>query len=177
MRSAGFARIFRSFWADDGDQPSDLISLADYERAATSILSPGSLGYLEGGAGDEITLNDNVAAWRPAGDRSAGARRGWAAADLGVEILGRMRPHPIVVAPTAFQRLVHPDGEPGTARAAAATDTIMCLSTFATTSPEALAGAVPEVARWFQLYVLKDRGISRELVAGAAKAAAMRRSS
>ena len=152
-----------------GDQPSDLISLADYERAATSILSPGSLGYLAGGAGNETTMNDNIAAW----DRLAIVPRvlvGGGPPRLGVEILGRMRPHPIVVAPTAFQRLVHPDAEPGTARAAAATDTIMCLSTFATTSPEGLAGAVPEVARWLQLYVLKDREISWELVRRAAKA-------
>jgi isopentenyl diphosphate isomerase/L-lactate dehydrogenase-like FMN-dependent dehydrogenase len=152
-----------------GDQPSDLISLADYERAATAILSPGSLGYIAGGAGNETTMNDNVAAW----DRLAIAPRvlvGGGPPDLGVEVLGQMRPHPIVVAPTAFQRLAHPDAETGTGKAALATHTIMCLSTFATTSPEGLAAAVPDVARWLQLYVLNEREISWELVRRAAAA-------
>jgi isopentenyl diphosphate isomerase/L-lactate dehydrogenase-like FMN-dependent dehydrogenase len=67
----------------------------------------------------------------------------------------------------AFQRLAHPDGELATARAAAATGTVMCLSTLATTSAPILAGAVPDAPRWFQLYVFADRGVSRELVAQA----------
>lgn len=145
-----------------GDQSSELISLVDYERAASTILSPGSLGYIAGGAGDETTMDDNIAAW----SRLAIVPRMLVASgppQLGVEILGRMRPHPVVVAPTAFQRLAHPDAEPATGRAAAATNSIMCLSTFATTSPEGLAEAVPNVARWLQLYVLKDREISWEL--------------
>ncbi len=151
------------------EQPSELVSLADYERAAAMILSPGSLGYIAGGAGNETTMNDNVAAW----DRLAILPRmlvGGGPPQPGVEILGRMRPHPIVVAPTAFQRLAHPDAEPATAGAAQATDTIMCLSTFATTSPEGLAAAVPDVTRWLQLYVLNEREISWELVHRAARA-------
>ena len=52
-------------------------------------------------------------------------------------------------------------------RAAAATDTIICLSTLGTTSAQALAQAVPDAPRWFQLYVFKDRGVSRDLVAQA----------
>ena len=81
----------------------------------------------------------------------------------------------MLIAPMAFQRLAHPEGEIATARAAAATGTIMCLSTLATTSPAALAEAVPDVARWFQLYVFKDRGVSRELVEQAAAQAGTRR--
>jgi 4-hydroxymandelate oxidase len=152
-----------------GDQSSELISLADYERAARAILSPGALGYIAGGAGDETTMDDNLAAW----DRLAIVPRMLVAGGpprLGVEILGRPRPHPIMVAPTAFQRLAHPEAEPATGSAAAATNTIMCLSTFATTSPEGLAGAVPDVTRWLQLYVLKDRKISWELVQRAPRA-------
>jgi isopentenyl diphosphate isomerase/L-lactate dehydrogenase-like FMN-dependent dehydrogenase len=67
----------------------------------------------------------------------------------------------------AFQRIAHPDGEIGMARAAAATGTVMCLSTLATTSAPELAEAVPAAPRWFQLYVFRDRGVSRELMARA----------
>lgn len=146
----------------------ELLSIPDYELAARALLEPGALAYLDGGAGDELTLRDNVAAWRrwairprplvPVGRR-----------DAGVTLLGKARPHPLVVAPMAFQRLAHPDGEVGIARAALATETVMCLSTLATVKPAALAETVPEVARWYQLYVLSDRGVTRELVAAAAE--------
>lgn len=140
--------------------------MADYERAAAEVLDAGALGYFAGGAGDEITLRDNVAAWaritiRPRVLVGTGTR------ELGVAVLGRPRPHPLIIAPMAFQRLVHAEGEIATARAAEATGTPMCLSTFATTTPAALAQAVPGCQRWFQTYVLADRGLSRDLTAQA----------
>jgi isopentenyl diphosphate isomerase/L-lactate dehydrogenase-like FMN-dependent dehydrogenase len=67
----------------------------------------------------------------------------------------------------AYQQAAHPDGEVGMARAAAATGSIICLSTLATTSAPELAAAVPDAPRWFQLYVFRDRGVSRELMARA----------
>jgi isopentenyl diphosphate isomerase/L-lactate dehydrogenase-like FMN-dependent dehydrogenase len=84
--------------------------------------------------------------------------------DLGTTLLGRPRPHPVVVAPTAYHRLAHPDGEEATARAAAAADAIYCLSSLATARPPEVAAAAPDGARWFQLYVFKDRGVSLELL-------------
>jgi isopentenyl diphosphate isomerase/L-lactate dehydrogenase-like FMN-dependent dehydrogenase len=84
-------------------------------------------------------------------------------------VLGKIRPHPLIVAPMAFQRLVHPDGELGTTRAAHATGTVMCLSTLATATPAALAQAAPRAPRWFQVYVFSDRGVTRDLVAQAAQ--------
>jgi 4-hydroxymandelate oxidase len=67
----------------------------------------------------------------------------------------------------AAQGMMHREGEVAMARAALGTESIMCLSTFASTSVLALAQAVPEAARWFQLYVFKDRGISQELLSQA----------
>jgi 4-hydroxymandelate oxidase len=145
-----------------------LISLADYERAADALLDPGAHGYLFGGAGDEITLRDNVAAWRRLALRPR-VLTGVGRRDPAVTLLGERRPHPLIIAPMAFQRLANPEGEIGTARAAAATDTIMCLSTLATASPAELAERVPDAPRWFQLYVFSDRGVTRELVARAAE--------
>jgi 4-hydroxymandelate oxidase len=87
--------------------------------------------------------------------------------DPGVTLLGTRRAHPLVIAPMAFQRLAHPDGEVATGRAAAASDTVMCLSTLGTTSVPELGQSCPETTRWFQLYVFADRGVSRDLVAQA----------
>jgi isopentenyl diphosphate isomerase/L-lactate dehydrogenase-like FMN-dependent dehydrogenase len=71
---------------------------------------------------------------------------------------------PLLVAPVAFQRVAHGDGEPATARAAAAAGTIMCLSTLATASAAEVAQAAPDGARWFQLYCFSDRGVTEALV-------------
>jgi len=84
-------------------------------------------------------------------------------------VLGTPVSMPLLVAPAAFQRLAHPDAEPGMARAAAAAGTLMCLSTMATATPEEVAAAAPDAARWFQLYVFRDRGITRALVEQAAE--------
>jgi 4-hydroxymandelate oxidase len=144
----------------------ELISLAEYERAAAATLSPEALAYYAGGAGDEITLRDNVAAWQRLAIRPR-VLVGAGSCDLSVKVLNRRRPHPLIVAPMAFQRLVHEEAEIATARAARATGSVMCLSTLATTGPAELAQAVPDCPRWFQLYVFSDRGVSRELVAQA----------
>jgi 4-hydroxymandelate oxidase len=148
------------------DEP--LISLADFERAAAAGLQAGPRAYYAGGAGDEITLEDNVAAWRRLAIRPR-MLVGVGERDPSVTVLERRRPHPLIIAPMAFQRLGHADGEVATARAAAATGAVMCLSTLGTTSAPALASAVPDASRWFQLYVFKDRGVSRDLVAQAAE--------
>jgi 4-hydroxymandelate oxidase len=144
-----------------------LISLADYERAAASLLDAGAHGYLAGGAGDETTMRDNVAAWNRLAIRPR-VLVGVSRVDPQVELLGRRRAHPILIAPTAFQALAHPDAELATAQAAAATDTIMCVSTFSNQSLQMIAKTVPDGSRWFQLYVLRDRGLSRDLVQRAA---------
>lgn len=87
--------------------------------------------------------------------------------DPSTTVLGRRRPHPVIVAPTAVHRLAHPDGEQASARGAAAADAIFCLSSLATASPPEVAAAAPEGQRWFQLYVFRDRGLSRDLLAEA----------
>jgi 4-hydroxymandelate oxidase len=144
----------------------DLQSLADVRDAAEAVLSDRARAYINGGAADETTLADNDTAW----SRLALTPRmltGVTEPDLSVELLGHRRAHPVVIAPTAFAGLVHPDAEPGIARAAADAAAIMCLSTFASTPPAELAAQVPEASRWFQLYVFSDRGATRDLIAAA----------
>jgi isopentenyl diphosphate isomerase/L-lactate dehydrogenase-like FMN-dependent dehydrogenase len=141
----------------------DLINVADFERAAEAKLEPGVLGYFAGGAGDEVTLRENEAAWgrwrlRP---RMLAGLREWGTAS---ELLGREVSMPLLVAPIAYQRLVDPEGEVAMARAAAAAGTVMCLSTLATNRPCDVAAGAPGAPRWFQLYCFEDEGVTRALM-------------
>lgn len=139
------------------DDPT-LVNLHDYEQRAHERLSVGALAYFAGGANDERTLTDNRAAF---GRRRIIPRvlREVSHVDPSVEILGRRWPWPIWIAPTAFQRLAHPDGELATARAAAARDVTMTLSTIASTDlTEVAAIGGP---RWFQVYLPADMGARR----------------
>jgi isopentenyl diphosphate isomerase/L-lactate dehydrogenase-like FMN-dependent dehydrogenase len=142
------------------------VCVADYEQLAETRLDPGAFGYYAGGAGDEQTLAANVEAWRRLRLRPR------VLVDIGevstaTTVLGTPVSMPLLVAPTAIQRLAHPEGELGMARAAAAAGTVMCLSTLATATLEDVAAAAPEAPHWFQLYVFRDRGITRALVAQA----------
>jgi isopentenyl diphosphate isomerase/L-lactate dehydrogenase-like FMN-dependent dehydrogenase len=85
-------------------------------------------------------------------------------------VLGTEVALPVLVAPTAFQRLCDPEGELATARAAAGAGTVMTLSTLSSVTPAELAAAAPGAPQWFQLYWSRDRGFTQELVAGAAEA-------
>jgi 4-hydroxymandelate oxidase len=139
------------------DDPS-LINLGDYERAAAERLPPGALAYYSGGANDERTLADNRAAFER---RRLIPRvlRDVSTVDLTVEILGRRWPTPIWIAPTAFHRLGHPDGELATARAAAARGVTFVLST--SSSTDLVEVAAIGGPRWFQVYLLADPGARR----------------
>jgi 4-hydroxymandelate oxidase len=141
-----------------------LINVFDYETAATSRLGAGPLGYFAGGAGDEITLRDNVEAYRRYLLRPR-VLVDVAKCTTHTTVLGQDVSMPLLVAPVAFQRLAHPDGEVATARAARAAGTIMCLSTIATASPAEVAET--EAPRWFQLYAMRDEGLTHELIAKA----------
>ena len=83
-------------------------------------------------------------------------------------VLGTDVSMPLLVAPTAFQRMAHPDGELAMARGAAAAGTVMCLSTLATATIEDVAEASADGARWFQLYWSSDRGVVQDLLDRAA---------
>ena len=149
--------------------PVEPCNVADYEAIARERLDAGAYGYFAGGAGDERTLEDNVAAYRRWQLRPR-ALVDVSAATTATTVLGREISMPLIVAPVAFQRMAHPDGEPGMARAAAAAGTLMVLSTLATSTPAELAAAAPGAPRWYQLYIFRDRGITRSLVEQAEEA-------
>jgi isopentenyl diphosphate isomerase/L-lactate dehydrogenase-like FMN-dependent dehydrogenase len=141
----------------------ELINVSDFERAAAAKLEPGVHGYFAGGAGDELTVRENVTAWlrwrlRP---RALAGIGDW---ETSVEILGGRVAAPILIAPVAYQGLVDSEGEAAMARAAAAAGTVMCVSTLATMGPRRIAEAAPGGRRWFQLYRFRDTGVTRALV-------------
>ncbi len=146
-----------------------LVNVADVEAAAAGLLDEGLLGYYAGGAGDERTLRENVAAY---GRRRLRPR---VLVDVGdvstaTTVLGADVSMPVLVAPTALHRMAHPDGEPGMARAAAAAGTVYCLSTLATSRPSEVAASAPAAPRWFQVYAFRDRGVTKALVEEAVRA-------
>lgn len=137
------------------------IRLADFEAHALAKMTPASGGYFSGAANDEVTLRDNVEAfdrWRfvPRIGVEIEGR------DPSVEVLGRRWPSPFMVAPMALHRLADPDGEIAVARACAARGLVFCLSTVGSASIEDVAAT--GAACWFQLYLLRDLGRSRELL-------------
>jgi isopentenyl diphosphate isomerase/L-lactate dehydrogenase-like FMN-dependent dehydrogenase len=143
-----------------------LINVADFEQAAAGLLEAGPLGYFAGGAGDERTLRRNVDAFAE-WELMPRVLVDVAEVDPSVELFGSRLSMPLLVAPVAFQRLAHADGEEGMARAAGAVGTAMCLSTIATATPASVAAAAPETTRWFQLYCFRDRAVTEALVAEA----------
>jgi isopentenyl diphosphate isomerase/L-lactate dehydrogenase-like FMN-dependent dehydrogenase len=145
---------------------SDWVNVADAEREGLEKLEGGPRDYFAGGAGDEVTLGENVEAWgrwrlRP---RVLNDVREVSTA---TELLGKSLAMPVLVAPVAYQRMAHPEGEAAMAAGAAEAGTVMCLSTLSTTRPADVAAAAPDGRRWFQLYVFKDEGVTRALMAEA----------
>ena len=144
------------------------VTLADYRAVFESVLPPPTHGYYAGGGADEVTLRENVSAWERL-TLWPRVLQGIEAVDTSCELLGRRRAHPFVVAPTAFHGLADPEAEVATARGARDADALYTLSTLAHTAPHDLAAGVPDASRWFQLYVLRDRGLTRTIVEDAAE--------
>ncbi|MEU4253867.1 alpha-hydroxy acid oxidase [Amycolatopsis sp. NPDC026612] len=142
-------------------------TVAEFEAAARERLDPAHYDYFAGGAQDEITLRENEDAYKrlrlvPRVLRGSDKR------DLSLTLLGTPSSMPILVAPTAFHRLAHRDGELATARAAARAGTIMIVSMAATTAIEDIAAAAREVTPdpglWFQLYLQPDLEFTEAIV-------------
>jgi len=147
--------------------PPGVVSLADHEALARTRLNAHAWAYFSGGAADEITLRGNQAAWQSHLLQPRILRK-LAGGHTRSQLLGRTLAHPIFLAPVAYQRLAHPDGELASACAASAQQAGLVLSTQASISLETVAQAVardPERGPlWFQLYLTHDPSFNRELV-------------
>ncbi|HEY2333577.1 MAG TPA: alpha-hydroxy-acid oxidizing protein [Solirubrobacterales bacterium] len=153
-----------------GETPSLPVSIAELERAAAEAMDERAAAYVFAGAGDEDTMEANREAFRR---RRIVPRmlRDIADRDLSVELLGTAMPAPLLLAPIGVQKVVHPDGELATARAAAGLGVPMIASTVSHFSLEEIAAAGGENApRWFQLYLPNDRNLAASFI-GRAEAA------
>lgn len=148
--------------------PADVRCARDYERLAAAALDPAVLAHLTGGSGEELALGRN----RQAFERLAVTPRVLRRLDGGhtrLTLNGRERPHPIFLAPVAHQALFHPRGELETARAAAAVEAGLVVSTLSSFTLEEIAAAAgPD--RWFQLYVQPEWATTLDLVRRAEEA-------
>ncbi len=143
------------------------LNLDELEAAARDRLPAMAWNYYVGGADDEVALRGNAAAYR----RWALAYRvlvDVATRDLATTVLGQPHALPVMIAPTAYHKLAHADGEVATARAAAAAGTTMIVSTLSTTAIEELAATGASL--WFQLYVYRDRDATAALLERVARA-------
>ena len=143
------------------NESTPFLNLADVEAAAKGRLTALAYEYYVGGANDEVTLRENRSAFERL------ALRYHVLVDVSrrstkTTVLGNPVDLPVLVAPTAFQRLACEEGEIATARAAAAAGTVMILSTASTCTIEDV-GAVGGT-QWFQLYVYSDRGLTKALI-------------
>ncbi|KAK1170708.1 hydroxyacid oxidase 1 [Acipenser oxyrinchus oxyrinchus] len=145
------------------------VCLNDFEEHAKRILPKAVYDYYRSGADEQQTLADNVAAfsrWR----LYPRVLRDVSQIDLSVSVLGQRISMPVCVAATAMQRMAHPDGETATVRACRSAGTGMMLSSWATSSIEEVAESAPNSLRWLQLYIYKDRELTKSLVLRAERA-------
>ncbi len=137
-------------------------SLTDLEALAQHAIERTAWDYFRSGAWDEQTLARNNAAWRQLEIHFRGmidvSRR-----SSSTRLLQRAIPCPLLAAPTAMQKMAHPDGECGTARACSGAQVPMCLSSLSTTALEDVRAATT-APLWMQIYISQDRGFTRTLV-------------
>jgi 4-hydroxymandelate oxidase len=141
----------------------------ELQAAARERLSAMAYDYYAGGAESEATLRANPAAWER-WQLHPHVLRDVTRISTSTTVLGTPVGTPVLVAPTAYHRLAHEDGEAATARGAGRAGTLMVVSTLATASLEEVATAAADAPCWFQLYVFQDRGYAGELLDRAAAA-------
>jgi len=148
--------------------PADLVSLSDYARYAPQHMPEAVYEYIVGGGADEVTLKRNRTKYDDWSilpsvltDLTKGTTK--------TTILGETWRHPMMLAPVAFHKLVHPQGEVAIAQAASILETGMMVSTLASVELETIADEL-DSPKWFQLYFQQSRDFTLSLVERAEKA-------
>jgi isopentenyl diphosphate isomerase/L-lactate dehydrogenase-like FMN-dependent dehydrogenase len=152
-----------------GQKPAQPVAPEELEERARAVLPERAYVYVAGGAGAEDTVRANRDAFRrwrivPRFLRDVSRR------DLGVELLGRRLPAPVLLAPVGVQAMLHPEAELAVARAARSLGVPQVLSTVSSTPLEKVAEALGDSPRWFQLYWPKDPALAASLVGRAERA-------
>ena len=155
-------RLRRDPWAR-------IVTVDDFRHRALRRTPRSVFDYVDGAAERELSMRRSVEAFERVVFHP-GVLRDVANVETSTRILGRTASLPVVFGPTGFTRMMHAAGEPAVARSAGRAGVPYTLSTLGTTAIERLAESAPGADLWFQLYVSKDRGRVRELVARAAAA-------
>ncbi len=144
------------------EQLSSVLTLDEFEAAAEQYLSPMAYAYLAGGAGSEITVLENRTAFnrirlnpRVLVDASR--------IDTTFTLFDREYPFPILLAPTGYHKLTHPEGELETVKGANLSDATLVAALFSNVSIEQMA-SLAQRPLWFQLYIQNDRSFTKEIV-------------
>ncbi len=146
----------------NNEKKINIVTLRDLEAEAQKVMAPFGFAYVSGGAGDEWTMRENMAAF----DRwviNAEFMNGTGSADTSTTILGSKISYPVITAPMGNQGSVHAQGDIPNVKGAGTAGTLYCVSSVAQQSLEDIAAAT-DGPKWFQLYVPRDRGFARELL-------------
>lgn len=139
-----------------------IVNLFDFEKLAVDKMTHMAYEYVASGAADEITLRWN----RQAFDNlklNPTVLTDVSQLDTQVSLFGQELPYPIMIAPTAYHKIMHPEGELATARGAGAAEAVYVVSSFTTTPLEEIA-KVATRPLWFQIYVRDDRDLTKALI-------------
>jgi L-lactate oxidase len=146
----------------NNEKKISIVTLRDLEGEAQKVMAPFGFAYVSGGAGDEWTMRENMAAF----DRwviNADFMNGTGSTDTSTTILGSKISYPVITAPMGNQGSVHAQGDIPNVKGAGAAGTLYCVSSVAQQSLEDIAAA-GKGPKWFQLYIPRDRGFARELL-------------
>jgi len=149
--------------------PLPMLPFDALEAEARARLPPAVFDYFAGGSGEESSLADNLAAWARIRLRPR-ILRDVSSVDTSLSLLGSQLSSPILVAPSAFHSLAHPDAELATARATRDAGSLLVLSSRSSRRIEDVASLAGPW--WFQVYVFRDRSLTRSLVQRAASSGA-----
>jgi isopentenyl diphosphate isomerase/L-lactate dehydrogenase-like FMN-dependent dehydrogenase len=152
-----------------GQKPQQPVAVEELAQKVKEILTREAYDYVAGGAGSEDTLRANRQAferWRivPRFLRNVAER------DLSVTVLGQRLPAPLLLAPIGVQSIVHKEAEVAVARAVRSLGVPLILSTLSSQPMEAVAAALEDAPRWFQLYWPRDSDLAASLLARAERA-------
>ena len=142
---------------------SHFVSCKDFELEASKVLDDNARNYFNSGANHELALRENYEMFNNV-KINPRILRDVSNICMKTTVLGKKVSIPFGLAPTAMQKMAHPKGEFNSFEAAEKMDTIVCLSTLSTTSIDELSKSAPSSHRWMQLYIAKDREITRRLV-------------
>ena len=141
----------------------ELACITDFEKLAKTKTPKPVWDYINGGATDEQTLEDNCLAFRRYRLRPQ-VLNDVSVIDMSTDVLGCPLSIPICVSATAFQKLLHPLGEVATAKGVASMETGFMLSVLATSSIEEVADATISSTKWMQMYIFRDRNFTRSMI-------------